>query len=299
MEQLIYGTAAYKIFSGDATSDRLSHAYMLYYPDGDNLRAALKLFALKFFGAAKDGRDGRLILSEGLPDLKVYPLPDKKLTAESAAAIVEDAALRPLEKDRKLYIISEFQSASPIFQNKLLKVLEEPPAGVYFILGATTLAPVLDTVKSRVKLLEIPPFTPAEIYAALQRISDNPQNRQAAEACGGILGEARNMLSGDWYAQVERAAEDICAAATVEKAAGAAFRYGDFKYKGELLAQMQRKYFAELKKYADDPDYRGALSLRAAAYAAEAVNGALADLKFNANFSALLYDLLLRIAKIN
>ncbi|MDE5788997.1 MAG: hypothetical protein K2H78_01130, partial [Clostridia bacterium] len=147
MEQLVCGTAAYKIFCGDKQVDRLSHAYMLYFADERNLRSALKIFALKFFGESKDTRGGRLILSEGLPDLKVYPQPDKKLTAADAAAIVEDAALKPLEYDRKLYIISDFNNASPIFQNKLLKVLEEPPAGVHFLLGATSLSPVLDTVK--------------------------------------------------------------------------------------------------------------------------------------------------------
>lgn len=116
MKDLICGTAAYKIFCGDAQADKLSHAYMLYFADERNLRAALKLFALKFFGESSDTRGGRLIEAEGLSDLKVYPAPDKKLTADVAAAIVEDAALRPLEYDKKLYVISGFNDASAIFR---------------------------------------------------------------------------------------------------------------------------------------------------------------------------------------
>lgn len=299
MEQLIFKTAAYKIFCGDVRADRLSHAYMLYFADGRNLRAALKLFALQFFGAQKDGRNGRLILSEGLPDLKVYPRPDGKLTADAAAAIVEDAALKPLEYARKLYVVSDFQTASPIFQNKLLKALEEPPAGVYFLIGTTSTAPVLDTVKSRVKLLEAPLFTPAEIFGALERDGKNPLNATVAQNCGGVLGVAREMLGGGWYEEVAGAAREICAADSVSKATAAAFKFGDFGHKSELLAEMQRVYFGEVKAYAQSAEYRGKISKGAAIYAVESINCAFADLNFNANFSSLLYDFLLRVAQRN
>lgn len=299
MEQLIYKTAAYKIFCGDKLSGKISHAYMLYFADPRNLRDALKLFALEFFGADKNSRDGRLILSEGLSDLKIYPQPGGKLTADTAAEIVGDAALKPLEYDKKLYVISDFQSASPIFQNKLLKVLEEPPEGVYFLLGTTSLAPVLDTVKSRVKLLETPPFTAEEIYEALRRGGDNPLNKQVAQSCGGVLGAAQDMLGGGWYKEIAEAASEICAADNLSKATAAAVKYGDFKYKKELLAEMQRVYFGQVKNYAKDPDFAGVLSKGAAIFAAESLNGAFADLKFNANFSSLLYDFLLRVTAKN
>lgn len=299
MEQLVCGTAAYKIFCGDKRNGKLSHAYMLYFADERNLREALKIFALEFFGESRKTRGGRLILSEGLADMKIYPRPDKKLTAADASEIVADASLKPLEYDRKLYIISDFNDASPIFQNKLLKSLEEPPAGVHFLLGATSLAPVLDTVKSRVKTLEIPFFSSARIYAALERAGSNPLNRPASEACGGILGVAQNMVGGGWYRETVAAAEEICVASTVGKAADAAAKYGDFKYKKELLSEMQRRYFGELKKYASDGDYSGALSKGAVSFAVEKLNAAFGDLRFNANFSSLLYDFLLRVASIN
>ncbi|MDE7379824.1 MAG: hypothetical protein K2N14_02115 [Clostridia bacterium] len=299
MEQLIRNTAAFKIFCGDCKGGRISHAYMLYFPDERNLRTALKLFALQFFGADAEDRNGRLILTESLSDLKVYPAPDKKLTADAAASIVEDAVLKPLEYDRKLYIISAFDQASAIFQNKLLKVLEEPPAGVHFLLGATSLSPVLDTVKSRVKTLEIPRFTEGEILSALNRSGKNELNGAAAEACGGILGIAQDMLHGSWFGEVTKAAGELCYAVTTGKAAAAAVKYADCKYKRELLAEMQRVYFKEVKAYANDPEYSGKIKKGAAIYAVQEINGALADVKFNANFSSLLYDLLLRISTRN
>ena len=299
MQTLISSTAAYRVFAGDCSSGRLSHAYMLYFADAANLRQALKEFALVFFGCDRDGREGRLIQSEGLSDLKIYPMPDKKLTVDVATEIVDGAYLRPVEGDKKLYIISGFEEASALFQNKLLKILEEPPRGVYFLLGATTLAPVLDTVKSRVKTLEIPPFTAEEIYAALEREGSNPENASVAQSCGGVLGVARKMLSEGWYAEVCRAASQICAAGNKADAVGVALKYADCKYKSELLAEMQRIYFSELEKYAKDDNYVGALTKGAIVFALESVNKAFTDMKFNANFASLLYDFTLKVALEN
>ncbi len=298
MDKLISSTAAYAIFSGDKMAGRLSHAYLIYFADGAILRETLKRFALVFFGCEKGGRDERLVLSEGLPDLKIYPMPDKKLTVDAAQEIIDDAYLRPVEGDKKLYVISGFEEASALFQNKLLKILEEPPEGVYFLLGATSLSPVLGTVLSRVKRLEIPPFTPDSIAAALLRENSDPDCVRVAPLCGGMLGEARRMLGEGWYKEVCLAADEICAA-DVKRAVDVALKYGDCKYKTELFSQMQRVYFAEMERYARDPDYRGKLSLGALIYAAERVNKAFADIKFNANFPSLLYDFTLKVALEN
>ncbi len=293
MEELLRSTAAYRILCGDAESGRLSHSYMLYFADPTNLRSALKFFALKFFPTDKPA----LIAREGLTDLKVYPEPDKKLTAEAAAQIVADGAIRPVAHDKKLFIISDFDGASPIFQNKLLKILEEPPKGVYFLLGVTTLSPVLPTVRSRVKLLEIPPFSEEQIFSALERAGANPSNRLAAKSCGGILGAAQNLLSGEWYKEVRGAAEEIINAVTLSGATSAALKWGDFKYKNELLSELQRRYFEIVKRYAADPDYEDKITVGTAIYAVERINKAFADVRFNANFSSLLYDLLINIVQ--
>lgn len=306
MEKLIKGTTAYKTFCGDVSSGRLSHAYMLHFADGKNLRAALKLFALALFGADASGRVGSLILKEAFADCKIYPEEEKKIAVDGVSAILEDAALRPLEGDRKLYIVSGFEGAAPLVQNKLLKILEEPPEGVTFLLGATTLAPVLDTVKSRVKTLDVPPFSPEEIFGALEReYPKNTLNRSASEACGGSFGAAENMVSGDWYASVRAAALEICTADTADRAAEASAKYGDTKYKNELLSEMQRLYFAALAAYAGKRADQDALSVKrrwrkgTLAYAAERITSAAADVKFNAYFSGLLYSFMLNMMEEN
>lgn len=300
MEELLKSTTAYRVFSRDVLSNSVSHAYMLYFNDSFNLRSALKFFALRLFGTDRGERDGDLILSEGFSDCKIYPARDKKLSVSDAADVVDDCALQPVERDKKLYIICGFEDASALIQNKLLKVLEEPPRGVYFLLGATSLSPVLSTVKSRVKLLEIPPFSEGEILSALNRAGQNPLNASAAASCGGVLGQAQNMLSGGWFKQVTDAAKRIVNADTPEKAGIVALEYGDTKYKNELLAEMQRQYFEELKKVVSSGDSTGSTFTKGAyIYALEHVSAAFADVKFNANFSNLLYDFALRVIEEN
>lgn len=295
MEQLLKSTAAYKILCGDAASGKLSHSYMLYFADEENLRSALKIFARQYFPTDRQ----TLIEDECLTDLKIYPSADKKLTAEAASQIVADGAIKPVLHDKKLFIISGFNEASPVFQNKLLKILEEPPVGVYFLLGVTSTASVLTTVTSRVKLLEIPPFSQEQVLAALQRQGENPKNAAAAQSSGGILGVAQSLLKGDRYEEINSAAREMVSAVTLSQATDAAVKYADFKYKKELLSEMQRLYFCEVKKYAQNPEYSASISVGAAIYAVERINEALEDIKFNANFPSLIYRLAMDISKRN
>ena len=275
---------------------------MLYLNDIKSLKSALKIFALKFFNLSEEDADGKRLLKENLVDCRIYPDEGKKLNAEAIAELLSDSALRPLEYDKKLYIISGFNEASALLQNKLLKILEEPPAGVYFLLGVTTLAPVLDTVKSRVKTLTIPPFSESQIFAALERKGNSPLNMQAAKSCGGIFGVAENMVSGGWFVEITKAAEEICTASSLHMIGAIAIKYGDTRYKQELLNEIHLLYYTALSERTKGKKLGTVASTwltPTLVYAIERVNKAGADLKFNAFFQGLLYDLMLGIIEEN
>ena len=294
MELLIKETAAYKIFAGDAEADRLSHAYMLDFPDGKNMREALKIFALAFFGAEMGSVAGQRILNASHTDLKIYPEEGKKLTADAVAELLEDCAMKPVEGRKKLYLISGFEQASPLLQNKLLKTLEEPLAGVHFLLGTTSLAPVLDTVKSRVKLLSVPPFAEEQIFAALERKGSKQINASAAKSSNGILGVAENLAEGGWFEEISAAAMELCSVTKIGEVGVLAIKYGDTKYKNELLCEMQRLYFSALVGEEKLP-----LTKPALIFALEKLNSAFADVRFNAVFQGLLYDFLTEVVGEN
>lgn len=294
MEELIKSTTAYKIFAADRAQNRLSHSYMLHFGDRKNLRAALKLFAAEFFNAS--GALSARIANESYTDLTVYPAVGGKITADGVSEIIEDSTLRPVEGDKKLYVIADFDTASALVQNKLLKTLEEPLAGIHFLLGATTLAPVLDTVRSRVKLLEIPPFSEGEILKALDRRGANSENAAAAKSCNGVLGAAENMVSGGWFGEIRAAAWEICSNTEISAIAPLAAKYGDTKYKTELLSEMQNVYFSALT---GGGKLNTVLGKHTIIYALDEIARANRDIKFNAFFQGLLYDLMLRVVKEN
>lgn len=292
MEQLLKNTTAYKIFLGDRRGNKLSHAYMLVFPDSANMRRALKFFAAEFFGAEKGSVLHERIYNGSYSDFKLIPPEGEKPTADGVTEIIADSALKPVEGDKKLYAFSDFEAASALIQNKLLKTLEEPPAGAHFLLGATSDASVLDTVKSRVKTLTVPPFTEEQIFAALERKCSRAENRAAAESCGGVLGVAENMAAGNWFGEIRAAAEEICSATKLQEIGEISVKYGAVAKKKELLCEMQRIYFSALKT-------ETRLHTAAATYALEELTGAFADLKFNANFQNLLYNFLLKVVKEN
>lgn len=301
MKKLISGTTAYSVFANDLKSGTLSHAYMLDFADPENLRGALKILALGFFGLDEDSADGKRLLNGSLADCIIYPEDGKKITADGIAEILDESAMKPLERDKKLFVICGFEQASPLLQNKLLKTLEEPNAGVHFLLGVTNPAPVLDTVKSRVKKLTVPPFTKEQILGALQRAGDNPLNADAAESCGGILGAAQNMVRGGWFKDVVSAAREICTTTEIKDIGEVAIRHGETKYKTELLARTGILFHAALVKKLDggEDEISKLWTIPAFIYAQESFLKAYADVKFNAFFQGLLYDFMLRLIEEN
>ena len=87
--------------------------------------------------------------------------------------------------------------------NKLLKLIEEPPANTLFILVAENESLVLPTILSRCQLIKIPSLTTADISGALtERAKQSPeQARQTASISEGNYREALQLLQHaeeDW-----------------------------------------------------------------------------------------------------
>lgn len=195
MKELLTASKAYRILSGDLAQDRLAHAYFLLFEDERFLRFALKEFAKKMVGDTE--RKARLIDREMFADCLFFPEAGGKLTAEQAERIVETCVEHPLEGERKLYVLDNMQLANAPSQNKLLKVLEEPPEGVYFLLGTTNPGTALPTVLSRTRQLSIPRFSESEVLSALRRAFPNGEERtltEAVAASGGIVGKAFGLV---------------------------------------------------------------------------------------------------------
>jgi hypothetical protein len=68
---------------------------------------------------------------------------------DEIALLRRNAYIRPNEAAGRVFILQNAQNLSPQAQNALLKILEEPPAGVQFFLTCDRASSLLDTVRSR------------------------------------------------------------------------------------------------------------------------------------------------------
>lgn len=247
MQTLWKKTRAYKTVLSDGANNRFGHAYMLIYGDARNLNALLKTFAKLFFTQDTKEREyeeriSRLIDTQSFADCHFFPEEGKRFSVEDAEKIAEECTLKPVEGDKKLFVIGDFSEATAPAQNKLLKLLEEPPKGVIFLLGTSLTHSVLPTVLSRVKKLEIPPFSLVEIVEALSRVYGNRFAQSdytlCAVASDGSLGRAQDMLEGGTYKAITEEAFGLCLGD--EKSLPARVkRMGETKRKKELLSLIR------------------------------------------------------------
>lgn len=188
-EKVIKNTNAYKIIYGEKRRGELSHAYLIVCPDGVMLKTYMKLFASLIMcendGACGECRPCRLIDKEAYADCDFYPKDGDKIKTADIDDLVSKTIIRPIESDIRMFVLVGAENMTAEAQNKILKTLEEPPRNVCILIGATTDNALLPTVKSRVKRLDVPPFSDGEIRRALGDEYPDKAKLESAIALGG------------------------------------------------------------------------------------------------------------------
>lgn len=175
------------------------HAYVFVGPRGSGKRAAARAFAAEILAAASTGDDAdrhrRLALAEQHPDLVIVEPVGARITAEQARDIVRQAALSPIEGERKVLVLCEMhriEQVGPI----MLKTIEEPAPGSIFVILADEIVPDLVTIASRCVRIDFSMLADADVAAKLVGEGvEADAAREAAEAAGGDLGRARLLAT--------------------------------------------------------------------------------------------------------
>ena len=79
----------------------------------------------------------------------------KNFTVDAIREIRDDAFVIPNESDKKIYILKNGHNMNEQAQNAILKILEEPPSYVYFIIVTESKSTMLETVLSRVQVYSL------------------------------------------------------------------------------------------------------------------------------------------------
>lgn len=89
---------------------------------------------------------------------------------DNVRQIIDAASFMPVMGRKKIYLIDEAHMLSKAAFNALLKILEEPPASVLFILATTESQKIIDTIKSRCFQLFFSPVDAPRLFDHLSAI---------------------------------------------------------------------------------------------------------------------------------
>lgn len=187
---------------------RMPHAILVEGPKGTGKRTVCALLAQALVCNAQGARPCGVCAHckkarvGAHPDIAV--LDGEKganaLHVDAIRALRADAFIAPNEADCRVFVIARADNMTPAAQNALLKVLEEPPDGVYFLLTCESKARLLDTVLSRVTLLSMEPVGQKDMLSYLRARFPNEEDArllQAAALADGAIGQAVHALEDE------------------------------------------------------------------------------------------------------
>ena len=185
---------------------KVSHAYIINGPQLSGKMMIAEAFA-RALQCEKEGTDGcgeckscHQADDHNHPDIIYvsHEKPNNISVDDIRTQLNNDIVIKPYSSKYKIYIVDEAEKMNQQAQNALLKVLEEPPGSVLFVLIAENKAALLDTVISRCTVFSLSPpeISEAEKYLAAGEEFPPERISSALREAGGNIGVALAYLSG-------------------------------------------------------------------------------------------------------
>lgn len=295
----------YDKLAGIVASGKISHAWLLTGRTEQTLEQAVQLAqALLCHHLGADGQpcgecaSCKKLAAGNHPDLQLVLPRGASVKIEQTRAMQYMANLEAYEGGRRVVIIHQAHTMPPAAANSLLKILEEPQEGLFFILTAPLGDSLLETILSRVVWLRLPDDLPAGgddvYYAALL-----PEMAQEQELIGVMREKCRRLFellaaadSGAALLVLAKSFRDEKVAASVKRAQAV--------FLAELLAALNEQAAGAIKQAAGE-DFKLAYASRllfdeqGALAAGLLVEEAVRDIDGNVNGVLTLSVLFLRI----
>lgn len=144
-----------KVLTNQLETDEIKQAYLFCGSAGTGKTTSARIFA-----SDVNGGKGKPIEIDGASNNGV----------DNIRSIIDDCRMKSLDSKYKVYIIDEVHMLSIGAFNALLKVLEEPPKGVIFILCTTDPHKIPATILSRLQRFDFKRIPQFEIVQRLKYI---------------------------------------------------------------------------------------------------------------------------------
>ncbi|MDD2869391.1 DNA polymerase III subunit delta' [Neomegalonema sp.] len=202
---LVGHEAAREAFAKARGAGRMPHAWLLTGPKGVGKALFARLAAARLLGRpgeapeavrerVREGRETRLRLLERPLDEKT----DKRksvIPVDLVRALKADLALSAPDGAWRVALIDAAEDLNPAAANALLKLLEEPPPRVVFLLVSHAPGKLLPTIRSRCRRLEFQELSAAGIAGILAARGESPAPEEAAALAALAEGSAGAALA--------------------------------------------------------------------------------------------------------
>lgn len=171
-------------------SERLSHAYLFVGTRGTGKTTCAKILARAVNCERPENGNpcGECAACRGILDGSILDVVELDAASnngvDNVRALRDEAVFSPASVKKRVYIIDEVHMLSTAAFNALLKILEEPPEHLMFILCTTELRKVLPTIVSRCQRHNFKRLSPADIAGRLLWVAGQEGMDLTDEAAG-------------------------------------------------------------------------------------------------------------------
>jgi len=216
--------------------ERLSHAYLLIGPTGAGKEATAIELAKYVLAGSTSVETNRRLAGLSHPDLHIiFPAPAKvketeyrgiidslaenayyrqtpwanpAISIERIRDIRRKAAYKSYEGNGRVILIFDCERMTTEGANALLKILEEPPDGMYLIMTSSRPTLLLPTISSRCQVVKFDPLSSDLIEDELVKAGNPPSNAKiVSRLSNGSYRGALDLLSEDLQEMQEVALE--------------------------------------------------------------------------------------------